>query len=687
MKRLKYGMRTWAFAGLVLGAMLSGVVVANETTASVTPLPVIAYVKPAEFAQVTLSPNGRYLAALSPQKGKRNLVVLDLETKRPRAVTSFSNFDVISYHWVGSSYLVFTLGTLDTPTGAETGFGGGLFAVRPDGSDYRKLAPTVEEQIGAGATVYRTLRFLRTTPGSQTEIIAAGNLRTDRDDVYRIDLVTGKQTLLTFDAPGIVSQWLLDHEGQPRAVVVHNKKDVPAEELVRKVMVRDALAAPWRTVAEFSHADRAHAWSLAGFAEDNKNLLVDSKANRPTTARFVFDVEKLQLGDAVIEHPRYDVSEAAFLHDINTDKIVGVRLDAETTQLNYLDPRYAQLQKALEPLFKGQIIGLQRASNGKTLVAAFSDRHPYTYHLYDEAARSLAPLLRSRPDVTSQHLVEMRPFLLKTRDGLEIPSYYFLPANYQPGQRLPTVVHIHGGPHVRADKWGPLTGGGVVEAQLLASRGYAVVLPNHRITPGLGKAVYDAGWGQVGRKMSDDHEDAARWAVTQGFADPQRICITGGSYGGYATLWASVRSNAVFKCGAAGFAIGDMELQQKSTLTDYTRSRNAVAEWKRLLGVKGDDWAPAREVSPALSAEKSDFPLFIYAGGADRRTPIEQTKLMISALERAGKPPALVMVKADEAHGYGQVSNRVELFDAKLKFFETHIGPGQPSANETGPAK
>ncbi|OYU44233.1 MAG: hypothetical protein CFE44_14055 [Burkholderiales bacterium PBB4] len=661
-----------------------GVVTANEPTAPAAPLPIIHYVKPPEFAAVTLSPDGRYLATLSPQKGKRNLVVLDLETKRPRAVTSFSNFDVISYNWVGSSFLVFSLGTLDTPTGAESGQGGGLFAVRPDGSGYRKISPTVEEQLGSGSTVYRSLRYLRAVPGSQSEMIAIGKLRTDRDDVYRVDLMTGKQTLLTFDAPGIVDRWILDNDAQPRAVVVRNKDDVPAEELVRKVLIRDTLESPWRTVAEFTHADRAHAWTAVGFAADNRKLMVDSSADRPPTARFVYETDTQKLGEVLFAHPRYDVSEATFLRDANTRQIVGVQLDGETAEVRYVDPQYAQLHKALEPVFKGQVVQLQRATNGKTLVVAFSDRHPHTYHLYDEATKNLAPLLRSRPDLSSPHLVEMRPFLLKTRDGLEIPSYYFLPAQHLPGQRLPTVVSIHGGPHVRADYWGPPSGG-VAQAQLLASRGYAVVLPNHRITPGLGKAVFEAGWGQVGRKMSDDHEDAARWAVEQGFADPQRICITGGSYGGYATLWASVRSSAVFRCGAAGFAISDMELQQKSTLTDYTRSRAGVAEWKRLLGVKGEDWAPAREVSPVWFADQSGFPLFIFAGGADRRTPIEQTKLMVSALERAGKPPALLLVKADEAHGYGQTSNRVELHEAMLKFFDAQIGSGW-SAKASSPS-
>ena len=680
------------FAGIVaitLGtlASYSGPVAASDEPAAVAPLSIASYMKPAEFAQVTISPDGRYLAALSPIKGKRNLMILDLETRKPRAVTSLSNFDVVSYHWVGSSFLVFTLGTLDTPTGADRGFGGGLFAVRPDGSGYRKLSATVEEQVGGGSRSYRSLSFLRTAPGSETEIIAAGNLRTDSDDIYRVDLITGKRELLTFEAPGVGARWILDSEAQPRAVVVRNKDDVAEEDLVRKVMVRDTITSPWRQVAEFTFADRGKDWSIVRFAEDDKNLMVTSQAGRPTRALFKFDVEKRELGEMVMGHPRYDMSEIQTLMDRNSRKVVGARLDAETAQINYFDPDYNQIHQAMMSVFKGQVVTLQRSTSGKTLVSAFSDREPHTFHLYDEKAKTLTQLLRARPDVTRQHLVEMRPFLLKTRDGLEIPSYYFLPANYQPGQRLPTVLHIHGGPHVRADTWGPLSGGGVQEAQLLASRGYAVVLPNHRITPGLGKAVFEAGWGQVGRKLSDDHEDAAQWAVAEGFADPARICITGGSYGGYATLWASVRSSTTFKCGAAGFSIGDMELQQKSTQTDYAGSRSGVAQWKRMLGVKGDDWSPAREVSPALFAEKSGFPLFIYAGGSDRRTPIEQTNLMISALERAGKPPALVMVKADEAHGYGLLSNRVELYEAKLKFFEDHIGPGKPTKATNDVAK
>jgi dipeptidyl aminopeptidase/acylaminoacyl peptidase len=248
------------------------------------------------------------------------------------------------------------------------------------------------------------------------------------------------------------------------------------------------------------------------------------------------------------------------------------------------------------------------------------------------------------------------------------------------------VVHIHGGPHVRSDNWGPLGSWGVKEAQILASRGYAVVLPNFRMTPGLGSRIYNSGWGEYGRKMSDDHEDAARWAVQQGFADPGRICISGSSYGGSASLWASIRSADVFRCASAGLSVSDKHKQLSTPQTDYSSSDSGVDHWKRILGVKGDDWSRSDEVAPAQHAGRSAIPLFIWAGAADRRTPLSETERMVEALTKAGKPPEIVMIKADEGHGYGKRENQIELYEAMLRFLDRHIGPGGRAASTAGGA-
>lgn len=666
------GRPAWRAMAVLSAFALSGVGPAMaQTQPAAQVLPIAAYVAPADFVQVKLSADGRYLAALSPLKGKRNLVVLDLQTMTSRAVTALSTNDVVSYQWVGSEFLVFEQGQIDTPTGAERAPGIGPSAVRRDGTGFRRLRQ-----------IYKSANVLRPVPGSNTDVIISARMRTERPDLYRVNLATEERTLLTPDKPIRIMQWLLDNEAQPRGVVVANKDDVPEEELVRTVMLRESLDKPWQEIARFGFK-QADAWEPRAFAPDNRNLIVESRGGKDTSGLHLFDVQSKTVGELIYSNPRYDASETALQRDPSSGRIIGMSVNAERSQQLHFDADYAAVQAAMEAQFKGRAVDIQRSSGGNTLVTVWSDRHPEVYYLFDEKAKTLKQLLRSRRELNERHLVEMRPFLLKTRDGLEIPSYYLLPPAYQPGQKLPTVVHIHGGPHVRADSWGPMAGSGVREAQVLASRGYAVILPNFRITPGFGERIYDAGWGEIGRKMSDDHEDAAHWAVAQGFADPGRICISGSSYGGYATLWASIRSAAVFKCGMAGLVVSDLKRQLNSTQTDFSGSDSAVAFWKRIIGVKGDDWSLADANSPTPHAARSSIPLFIWAGAADVRTPLEQTEMMVSALKNAGKPPEILMIKNDEGHGYGLQENRVDLYETMLKFLDRHIGPGSRSGSVT----
>ena len=223
-----------------------------------------------------------------------------------------------------------------------------------------------------------------------------------------------------------------------------------------------------------------------------------------------------------------------------------------------------------------------------------------------------------------------------------------------------------------SDEWGG--GYGYREAQILASRGYAVVLPNFRITPGLGSKNYYGGFGTYGRQMLEDHEDAAKWAIAQGFADPDRICISGASYGGYATLMSLARFPDVFKCGIAGAAPTEMEVQLTSPQGDTVYNKAAVEFWKRIVGVDDTSKIP-KDISPMYLADKIKQPVMLYWGADDVRVPIEQGNMMIRALERAGNPPKIVLIKKEEGHGFGKAENNVDLYTQMLDFLDTNIGP------------
>jgi dipeptidyl aminopeptidase/acylaminoacyl peptidase len=199
------------------------------------------------------------------------------------------------------------------------------------------------------------------------------------------------------------------------------------------------------------------------------------------------------------------------------------------------------------------------------------------------------------------------------------------------------------------------------------------VLPNFRVTPGIGSSIYYAGFGTYGMQMSDDHEDAAKWAVDQGFADPKKICISGASYGGYASLHALSRPSNPFVCAISGLPVTDLKFQRAEA--DYAESKAAVEYWRQVQGVKDWDDPLVRSMSPLFNADKIKQPVFMYVGENDVRTPPQQAKRMADALKAAGNPVKGYFVGKGEGHGYGVEATSVQLYEQILKFLSETVGP------------
>jgi dipeptidyl aminopeptidase/acylaminoacyl peptidase len=667
---MEYMMRRYALAAAL---WLAGVV---STGAAAQSIGIADLFRPPAYFGPTLSQNGKYLAVSVPINGRMNIAVLDLESRKVATITAERDFDILGVNWVGNERLVFTLGQLSSPTGAGRFDGGGLYMVTRDGKQFRKLSATVREQRRSNQFVYRYYELLRTLPGNDEEVIVVGNQReAEATDVYRMNVRTGRATLITERRPERTVDWVLDNDMVPR--VVRSRVKGKLEFIVH---YRKSADAPWEEISRYDAAKGPAMIPLA-FESDNQTLQVAYNGGRDTMAVFRYDPNARKMGDVIAQHPRFDMGAdqeggdvPGPLVDFKTNKILGYRVEAEKPQTVWVDETYARLQRTIDATLPGTHNTFRRTPDGdRVVITSSSDVQPTRWYMLDEKNKTMEELLSSRPWIKPDMLVEQRPFLLKTRDGLEIPSYYFLPKGYKAGQKLPTVVHVHGGPSARADFWGRLTFG-VREAQLLASRGYAVVVPNFRITPGLGNRVYYGGFGTIGRQMSDDHEDAARWAVDQGFADPQRICISGASYGGYAALMALTRPTNPFKCGVAGLVVSDLEMQVTSPSGDTFYNDAGEVFWNNIIGAERPSRYP-RELSPVHLADRIKAPVFMYAGLDDIRTPVEQTVAMRRALERAGNPPKTVFIALEEGHGFGKVENNVELYTKMLEFLDTTIGP------------
>ena len=427
--------------------------------------------RPPAFASPTLSRDGKYFAVTVPANGRMNLAVVDLETRKGTALTSFSDFDVLDVTWVGNDYILYSLGKLNSPSGPGQFDGGGLFMVSKDGRDGRKLSPTVKESRALNQR-HRGYEVHRTLPNSNDEIIAQGNMRTeDSEDLYRLNVKTGRAILLTPDRPEYSISWILDRDLVPR-VVTSWVRDTQTF----IVWYRRDEKSPWQELTRYDRA-KGPTFIPLTFEADNKTMQVAYNAGRDTMAIYRYDPSAKKVGELVAEHPRFDIGANAagdlvpgVIRDWKSDNIIGYAVAADKPEVVWTDEAYSRLQRTLDAALPGTINRFQRTPDGKRLVVrSFSDTVPSKWFMLDEEKKTLEELFDARPWIKPGQMVEQRPFRLKARDGLEIPGYYFLPHGYKPGDRLPTVVHIHGGPSVRADQFGG--GYGYFEAQLLASEG------------------------------------------------------------------------------------------------------------------------------------------------------------------------------------------------------------------------
>ena len=279
---------------------------APATTAATAPFPIKDYMRYPDFGIPVLSPNGQYLAVAVPIKDKFNLAVLDIAARKINVVTSITTFDVLNPVWVGNDRLIFTMGQQNSPTGPGQFDGGGLFMVSRDGKESRVLSPTAREMVNAGRNTERGLRFIGSIPDSDREVLVSAGLRSaDSSDIYRLDVTTGKTTLVTVDRPTRVSSWVLDRNRVPR-IAISSVKD----ELESIVHYRESESAPWTELTRIKGSTAvgdADKFIPLAFDNDNKTLLVASNAGRDTVGIFKYDVATRKLGDILAGHPRFDM--------------------------------------------------------------------------------------------------------------------------------------------------------------------------------------------------------------------------------------------------------------------------------------------------------------------------------------------------------------------------------------------
>ncbi len=598
-------------------------------------IPLRDFFRNPERTAFQVSPDGSRISFLQPYQSRMNLFVPPRAGGAAVRVTSETERDISGYFWKGASRIVYRKDFC-----GDENFH--IVAVDADGANLVDLTPF--EKVRANIIDDRV--------DHDDEIIIEMNKRDPEVfDVYRVDLDT-KQLTLIAENPGNVTGWITDHTGCIRIALV-------TDGVNGSILHRTDAGAPFATVIT---TDFKEAIEPLGFDADNKLLFATSNIGRDKTAVVRIDPATAEEESVIFEHPEVDVSDLGWsprrkvITDVQfvTSKRRREIFDAETETV------YADLQRQLP----GYEIDLKSRNREETIfvVAAWSDRLQGIRYLYDATSKTLTKLAELAPWLHEGELAEMKPITYRARDGLTIHGYLTLPQGG--GKNLPLVVNPHGGPWVR-DVWGYNP-----EVQFLANRGYAVLQMNFRGSTGYGRAFWQAGFKQWGRKMQDDVTDGVRYAIAQGIADPKRVCIYGGSYGGYSALAGLVFTPDLYACGIDYVGISNL-LTFLKTIPPYWKAR--LDMYYEMVGNPDTEKEFLAAVSPALHADKIRVPLLIAQGAQDPRVNIDESNQMVAALKRHGIAVEY-LVKDNEGHFFTNEENRLEFYEAVEKFLQKHLG-------------
>lgn len=639
------------------------------------PVPIDVFFANPRLERAVLSPSGRYLAAISGAPGRRDaLVLVDLRDNKPRLVAGYQDVDILRFEWVNDERLLYSVRDKQVGPGGQV-LASGLYAINRDGSSMRQLANRRPGQDNPTGTLIRRRllpwnTFMLGQRGAQDsswayvtslEMNDLGEVRSV--DLLQLDTLTGRTKMVK--GPGNVDEWLLDNAGEPRLAVRH-------EAGVTSIHYREPANGDWRKIAQFAtYTGSPEAFVPVGFGGD-ETLFVLAHAGRDTASLHTFDLAtgKISPEPVVVTHG-YDFTGHLVTR---RGKVLGVEVETDARANVWFDKEMQAIQESIDKQLPRTINILSVPSQADAqwlLVRSYSDTRPVYYRVYDRQTGALQPIGQSRDGIDPDRMGRQAAVRYKARDGREIPALLTLPAGGA-NKNLPLVMLVHGGPYVRGNHWGWSP-----ETQFLASRGYAVLEPDYRGSTGYGEAHHRAGWRQWGLAMQDDIADGARWAVAQGHADPQRICIAGASYGGYAALMGLVKDPDLYKCAINWLGVTDINLLYDGhwSFTSDLHDNWRIHGMPVLVGDQVKDAAQLKATSPIEQAARITQPVLLAYGDADRRVPLYHGNKFRDAVARHNRQVEWV-VYPEEGHGWSQLATRFDFWGRVEKFLDKHIGAG-----------
>jgi dipeptidyl aminopeptidase/acylaminoacyl peptidase len=604
-------------------------------------IPVEDFFRNPEKASFRISPDGRYFSYRAPWNKRMNLFVQEIGSQEALQVTHDTVRDIGGHFWKGDRIIY------SRDINGDENFI--VFSAAIDGGDVKALTP--QQGVRAGV-----LDPLHRIDGREKHIIIQMNQRNPQVfDPYLVNIETGELKMLVNNKENF-ERWTTDHDGVIRLAY---KTDGVNEQVYHRANDRE----PFKLIKTTGFKDT---FAPLFFTFDNRNIYASSNLNgRDKTAIVEYDLAADKEIAEIFSSEEYDVQNLSYSR--NRKVLTTVNYTSWKDEQVHLDPVSKARFEKLKVKFPGyeMFVYGENDDEDKFMVWCGSDRMPGRYYFYDEQADKLLEMATLYPWLNEEHMAEIKPVKYTSRDGLTIHGYLTLP-NGREAKDLPVVVNPHGGPWAR-DDWGYNT-----EAQFLANRGFAVLQMNFRGSTGYGRKFWEASFKQWGRAMQDDITDGVQWLIDQGIADPERIAIYGGSYGGYATLAGITFTPELYACAIDYVGVSNL-FTFMNTIPPYWEPFK-----KMMYEMVGDPVADSlllHAASPVFHVDKIRCPLFIAQGATDPRVKKDESDQVVEALKARGVE-VQYMVKYDEGHGFRNEENRMEFYKAMEEFLDQHIGSG-----------
>ena len=603
-----------------------------------------------EITSGTLSPDGSKLAFMKAYQGIMNIWVKSVDEPFENAVPlTDSARPLYGYFWSEDSQYILYVKDQDGDENIN------IFAINPE--EGKQGIPTSRNLTPAKEVAAQILHVSQNDP----DLMMIGLNERDKawHDLYELRISTGKLTMI-FKNTDRVTGYEFDWDDRLRILY---KTDVQGNTVFLRINTDSSLTSIYETkVVETAY--------IAGWNEDNTQFyLVTNVGDLDKTTLFLMNPNLLEL-TKIESDPENKVDFGGLMLEQNTRKMIMTSYTQDKPKFYWKDKDWENMYHILKAKFPGREVGFSSSTKDYTkfLVGTYGDKFASETWYYDRLSNDFVFQYTARPELkkVENSLASMTSVSYKSSDGLEIPAYLTLPVGAK-GENLPVVVLVHGGPKGPRDFWGYNA-----EVQFLTNRGYAVLQPNFRASGGFGKQFLNAGDLQWGKLMQDDITFGVKYLIEMDIADPARIAIMGGSYGGYATLAGLAFTPDLYACGVDIVGPSNIFTLLES-IPPYWESGRAF-----LYGMVGDPNSEEgkeriREASPLFSVDKISKPLLIIQGSNDPRVKQAEADQIVIALRDKGKKVDYLLAK-DEGHGFAKPLNRMAMYAEVEKFLAEILG-------------